>query len=444
MKPTVLIFADSGIPSEWRDTLESRPFSTQVCYSEAHLQDISTTAIGLILLRVSNNCSDLPGLLGRLRRRANAPLVLIQTRKSPDFAAAARAFAVNDYLREPITPDELVSSIEHCLSEHCGGNGGSCAETDLTGGERLVGGSAAMAEVRRQIARVAGADCNVLITGETGTGKELAAELIHANSSRRGSHFVCVNCAAIPESLLESELFGYEKGAFTGAQTTRPGYLELADGGTLFLDEIGEMSLPAQSKILRAIESKEVQRLGRRAALPVNVRIVCATNRDLEAGVRSGTFRADLFFRLNVGHIHLPPLRERKEDIRELVEHYLAGFSRRLGLQVTGFTDHSWSDLLSYEWPGNVRELKNVVEVSLVRLPFPRMRTAELPDEFHRRLMPIDTPPKESDRLLSALICHNWNKSKAAEELRWSRMTLYRKMVKYQLSSPRDGKTGAA
>ncbi|HMD70416.1 MAG TPA: sigma-54 dependent transcriptional regulator [Bryobacteraceae bacterium] len=361
-------------------------------------------------------------------------MILIQSAESPDLAAVARAYGVSDYLREPISADDLVSSVRKCLGESRLPRPRITRAT-LSGGERMVGNSPVMAELRRRIASIAAADCNVLITGETGTGKELAAELIHTNGRRSQGRFVCVNCAAIPEMLLESELFGYEKGAFTGAHSTRLGQVELADGGILFLDEIGELSLHAQAKILRVIEGKEVARLGRRMGVRVDVRMVCATNRDLEAEVRKGTFRADLFFRLNVARLELPPLRERKADLRDLATHYLREFSAAMGLEVAGFTGDSWQCLLRHEWPGNVRELKNAVEASLVHLPYPRMRLAELPDELCRQFTPAHPEPSESDRLLNALAAHNWNKSKAAQDLRWSRMTLYRKMAKHQLSS---------
>jgi DNA-binding NtrC family response regulator len=438
--PTLLVFADSGIPMEWTEAFESLRLTVRTCRSENELRGLSQDAIGLTFVRLSSANGELPELLNRLGRYSGAPVILVQPRESQDLAAAARALGVADYLREPVTTADVIASVEGCLADRSSDKGAR-----LRGAERLVGRSAAMSEVRRQIARIAASDCNVLITGDTGTGKELASELIHANSRRSGGRFVCVNCAAIPEALLESELFGYEKGAFTGAHNARPGQLELADGGTLFLDEIGELSLHAQAKILRAIEGKEVQRLGRRTSLTVDIRIVCATNRDLEANVKDGTFRADLFFRLNVARLQLPPLRERKEDIRDLAEHYLTALNARMGLRVTGFTEHSWRDLLLHDWPGNVRELKNIVEASLVRLAYPRMTLAELPEEFHRQFASgAVSAPTESEKLLAALVCHNWNKSKAAEELSWSRMTLYRKMAKYQMSSSQKVKAGAA
>lgn len=429
-KRRVWFFSEGDIPGDWATALRDAGFD--VCRWADRVQQGGIPAGDADLILIRGAEAPLSDLLQRFRR-TGLPTIVVRECDAPDLAALAHAGGASDYLRSPVSTSELLASIEKCLSERRPANG-AVAGGALRGGERMLGGSAALEEVRRQIARIASADCNVLITGETGCGKELAAELIHANSRRQAAQFVCVNCAAIPEALLESELFGYERGAFTGAHTSRPGQLELADGGILFLDEIGELSLAAQAKILRAIEGKEVQRLGRRAGLKVDVRIVCATNRNLEAEVAAGTFRADLFFRLNVARLELPPLRARKDDLRELATHYLAELNARMGLRVQGFSEHSWRTLLGYDWPGNVREFKNAVEASLVRLPFPRMRIAELPEEFHRRFTASRPPLSESERLLAALACHNWNKSKAAQELCWSRMTLYRKMVKYQLA----------
>ena len=394
----------------------------------------ASTQADLILVRLNSSHQQLPEVVKCLARRNRIPVVLIQSAESWDLASAARACSVSDYLREPLTISDLIASLESCVREAEDARG-SWAPSALLGGEKMVGRSAGIYEVRKRIASLAASDCNVLVTGETGTGKELAAELIHLNSRRSRNPLLCLNCAALPESLLESELFGYEKGAFTGAHSARPGQLEMADRGVLFLDEIGELSLLAQAKILRAIEGKEIQRLGRRAGIKVDVRIVCATNRDLKADVKNGTFRADLLFRLNVAHLPMPALRERKEDLPELAAYYFDEMNARMGLRVSGFTDHSWRSLLHHDWPGNVREFKNVIEASLMQMPFPRMRLVELPAEFHRQFAPeASAEPTEREKLLAALVCHNWNKSEAAKQLRWSRMTLYRKMVKYQLS----------
>ena len=384
-----------------------------------------------------------PIRLEQLKLLTELPVILIQSKESSDLAFTARACGVSDYLREPVSAGDVISSVEACLAEMHSRRPWDRLPA-LLGGDRMVGSGRAMNELRQKIAQVAATDCNVLITGETGTGKELAAELIHHNSARKQHRLVCVNCAAIPEALLESELFGYEQGAFTGAHFSKPGQMETADGGVMFFDEIGEMSFGAQAKLLRAIEHKEVHRLGRRTGIKIDARIICATNRDLEAEVKKGAFRADLFFRLNVAHLRLPPLRERKEDLRELADLYFREINARMGLEVNSFTEHSWRALVNYDWPGNVREFKNVIESSLVQIPYPRMRSAELPEKFHQQFAANSTEPDESKTMLAALIGHNWNKSKAAQQLRWSRMTLYRKMAKYQLSSDRKAQARTA
>jgi transcriptional regulator with PAS, ATPase and Fis domain len=298
----------------------------------------------------------------------------------------------------------------------------------------MIGESRSMQEVKAYLSRVASTDSNILITGETGTGKELAAEFVHRESSRRNRPFITVNCAAIPDSLLESELFGYERGAFTGAQTSRDGKLKTADGGTIFLDEIGDMSASAQAKILRAIDGKEIQRLGG-AGISIDVRIIAATNQELETMVRAEKFRKDLYFRLNVARVHLPPLRERKEDIASIVSLYLRDFNNRLSRNVAGLTDAAWECFLAYHWPGNIRELKNLLESVLIHTSSGEISPSDLPRCVREAGDGTCTALEdERKRVLSALVSTNWNKSKAADKLNWSRMTLYRKMAKYQVA----------
>ncbi|MBW2121697.1 MAG: sigma-54-dependent Fis family transcriptional regulator, partial [Deltaproteobacteria bacterium] len=282
--------------------------------------------------------------------------------------------------------------------------------------------------------KVAATDSTVLITGETGTGKELAAEMIHKKSPRHKKPFVCINCAALPDTLLESELFGFERGAFTGALASKQGKFELARGGTVLLDEIGDMSHYAQAKLLRAIEKKEVSHLGGKQDIPVDVRVIAATNQDPEQMVAQGKFRKDLYYRLNVARIHLPPLHDQKEDILCLLNHYMAEMNRRFRRRVEGFTEEALASLLHYDWPGNVRELKNLLEATFINLPSRRITFLDLPEPFRRRLKEVrNIPQAERNRLLSALFATNWNKSKAAQKLSWSRMTLYRKMAKYHI-----------
>jgi DNA-binding NtrC family response regulator len=299
----------------------------------------------------------------------------------------------------------------------------------------MIGLSAPMRELRREMEKAAASTCTVLITGETGTGKELAAEFIHKRSLRRNKPFVCINCAAIPDSLFESELFGHAKGAFTGADGPHEGLLTAADGGTIFFDEIGDMSLFAQAKVLRVIEQREVRRLGGVRQRQLDIRFLAATSQDLEAMLNRHSFRKDLFYRLDVVRIDLPPLRDRRADIPLLVDHYLRQFSSRSGCSMPGFSDECLQCLSRYEWPGNIRELKNILE-NLLLGPVPeQIRAEHLPERFRfLKEQPGDLSKSERDLLLSALVSARWNKSEAAEKLHWSRMTLYRKIAKYGIS----------
>jgi len=298
----------------------------------------------------------------------------------------------------------------------------------------MIGNSLAIWRLKTYLGKVAMTDSHVLITGETGTGKELAAQYIHQHSTRRAKPLIMINCAALPDGLLESELFGYERGAFTGALSSYAGKLKLADGGTVLFDEIGEMSPYAQAKILRVIESKEVYPLGGRRSVPINIRIMAATNRDLDHEMASNGFRQDLYFRLNVARIRLPPLRERKEDLPLLIDYFAQKLSADFGRERLGFNDKAIEVLQHYEWPGNVRELMNLIERIFIDPPAGNIDAEDLPESMRRS--PIsrrDAAPGERELLLYTLSQTNWNKSKAAEQLHWSRMTLYRKLAKYHI-----------
>jgi DNA-binding NtrC family response regulator len=359
------------------------------------------------------------------------PLLVISTDGSEAFAVAALRAGANDYFSEPLDMDEFATSIGRILPAIPKEE----AAEGLTGGEVLVGTTPAMHALRANLRRIAASDCNVLITGETGTGKELVAQLIHQNSPRSRHPLVCINCAAIPDALLESELFGYERGAFTGAHTASQGKLMTANKGTVFFDEIGDMSPCAQAKILRAIEAKEVQRIGSNRRCETDIRILAATHQDVDDLASSQTFRRDLYFRLNVGRIHLPSLRERKADIARLVRHMVADLNHRLGGRIEGASEGALDRLVQYDWPGNVRELKNVIErIFIAResgtiiaddLPFPVQPSRCFPTQV--------AAEKELSCLRDALATCNGNKSRAAEQLHWSRMTLYRKLAKYGL-----------
>lgn len=374
------------------------------------------------------------------------PILLITSHSSEEFAIAALRAGVTDYLKEPFSLEDLTLSVNRC----CSALRNSETEVEstvphLVGPERMIGESPSLLGVKEYVRNVARTQSNVLITGETGTGKELVAESIHRNSPRFAQPFVCINCAAIPETLFESELFGFEKGAFTGADSRSAGKLKEANRGTIFLDEIGDMGLSSQAKILRAIESKTIYRLGGSGSIPVDVRVIAATNQDLEARVAEGRFRKDLYFRLNVARINLPPLRERKEDIPALLEYYLREFRHSSGQRVERFSEEVSESLISYDWPGNVRELKNLIESIFLNNPKPIVSFSDLPAYYRERLRnPQKASDSELERLLSALCSTNWNKSMAAQRLHWSRMTLYRKMARYHLVSnthPRKSET---
>jgi DNA-binding NtrC family response regulator len=407
------------------------------CISEKNelIRSLEARQPDLVLLGPScvgpENNLELAGEIHKLS--GSARLVLVVSHSSEELAIAALKAGISDYVKYPFVPGELDRAI--CQSLFLSEDSKDvplCSDPSLEG---IVGDSSVMREIRARIARVASSDSNVLITGETGTGKELLAEAVHGKSSRRNKPLVAINCAAIPDSLLESELFGYAKGAFTGADSNRDGKLKAADKGTVFLDEIGDMSSYGQAKILRMIESKEIQRLGCSRGIPLDVRVIAATNQDLEQLSKENKFRKDLFFRLNVARIHLPPLRDRKEDLLSLIKHYIGRFNRHFGRSIRGLSEEALDCLLAYDWPGNVRELKNLLESIFVEASGQHISLADLPLQLRLRCNELKSLfGNERERLLWALSATNWNKSKAADKLQWSRMTLYRKMARYNIS----------
>jgi DNA-binding NtrC family response regulator len=385
----------------------------------------------LAVVEYSPDLSDGLAPLRLLRARDTlVPVLLLASAGCEHVPLEALHLGVSDCLGAPFDGDTFIGAV--------GRYANPIAEAGLS---EFLGGSAPARAIRDAIVRVAAAPCNVLVTGETGTGKELTASLVHRLSRRRLQPFVCLNCAAVPETLLESELFGYERGAFTGASAANPGKLQSADGGTVFLDEIGDLSLSGQAKLLRVLESGEIHRLGASRAIRIDVRIVAATHRDLESMCRSGAFRFDLFYRLNVARLHLLPLRDRPEDVPPLVAHYLGVLSASFGRQFQGVTPAAMELLLSHPWPGNVRELRNVLESAFVHAPGPFIEASDLP--FHSRISGPDQLPVhgECDRVKAALAQTHWNVTRAAGLLQWSRMTVYRKIAQYGLarSAPPEG-----
>lgn len=376
--------------------------------------------------------------------RREVPLFFVAQHGSEEKAIAALRFGATDYFSGAEPAEEMIRGIRHHLHDvapvyDVAAPVKSKVQIDEPD---LLGVSPAMQEVKRYLLKVAGRDSTVLLTGETGTGKELAAEFIHWHSKRRNRPLIRINSSAMPEQLVESELFGYEKGAFTGAVSAKAGKFEQANGGILFLDEIGEMSLFAQAKILRILENRRVYRLGSGHGVDIDVRVIAATNQNLENLVERGLFRKDLFYRLNVARVQLPPLRERREDIPLLLAKFIKEFNALFGMHLNGFTEKAWFSLLKYEWPGNIRELKNILEATYINGLVGTITFDSLPRPFQEIFTTGGFRPKsERDQVLSALFAVNWNKSKAAENLNWSRMTLYRKMAKHQIVQHRTVRT---
>jgi DNA-binding NtrC family response regulator len=315
-------------------------------------------------------------------RFSSVPVIMITAHGTVDTAVEALKLGAFDYVTKPFDRAEFRTVVgkaartSELAQKHVSG------DPTERGRYRIIGQSQPMREVYEVIEKVADTPSTVLITGESGTGKELIARALHENSSRKKKPFVSVNCAAIPPDLLESELFGYERGAFTGAVTSKPGRFELADGGTLFLDEIGEIPISMQVKLLRALQEQEFERVGGIKTITVDIRLVAATNRDLKASIASGGFREELYYRLNVVHVQLPHLRDRPSDIPLLLEHFVQKFNSKLGRSVTGFDDDAMKLLLRYGWPGNIRELENVVERCLIFAEDGQIGAVHLPAEL--------------------------------------------------------------
>jgi two-component system nitrogen regulation response regulator GlnG len=322
--------------------------------------------VELVLLDVRLPGQDGLELLREIRkRRPDLPVIMMTAYGTLQVAVEAMRLGAYDYIGKPFDTDEVLLVVQKALEAQALALEVARLRQTVEGSVDLggiVGGSPAMQQIFKAVGKVAGTDLTVLLRGESGTGKELVARAIHENSRRKGRPFVPVNCAAIPRELLESELFGHEKGAFTGALATRRGRFEQAEGGTIFLDEVGDMDLSLQTKLLRVLQERHVERLGGEGSIPVDVRIIAATNQDLEAAAASRSFREDLFYRLNVVAIHLPPLRNRREDIPALVGQFLTAFAQEQRTTPKVVSPEAMALLLVYGWPGNVRELENVVK----------------------------------------------------------------------------------
>ena len=374
-------------------------------------------------------------------------IVLMTAYASVETAVKAMKNGAYDYIVKPFDPDDLSLLVKRA-AEHRSLRAENLrlkqSLESAAGPPPLLGTSAPMRQVIELVATVAASDATLLITGESGTGKEVVARAIHAASARRYNPMVVVNCGALPEGILESELFGHEAGAFTGARARHRGKFESADGGTVFLDEIGEVSPKVQVELLRVLEEKKVTRLGGSAPVSVDFRTITATNRDLQAAVKQGTFREDLYWRLNVVHIHIPPLRERPEDVPVLAEHFLAKIARSMSRRPMRFSADALDALSSYPWPGNVRELQNAIERAVVVGHGDVVQGSDLPLRVTQAPGAAGPGPgslAEAERahVRSVLDASGWNITRAARILDVDRVTLYNKIRKYDLRKPEAG-----
>ncbi len=388
----------------------------------------------------------MPGMDGlELQRRLkdidkSLTVVIITAFASVESAVQALKEGAYDYVTKPIDPDELSHIVNNIMNQkkiiveniHL-----KQKIDELTQFDEIVGESPQIKKVFELISTVAKTDTTVLIRGESGTGKELVARAIHAHSSRKYFPIIPENCGALHDNLLESELFGHEKGAFTGAQYRRKGKFEMADGGTIFFDEIGNISEKLQVDLLRVLETKQFTRLGGEQIINVDVRVICATNRDLELAVKEGKFREDLYYRLNVFTIFLPPLRERRSDIPLLVQHFVKKFSQIMNKPIFQVESDAMDVMVRYDWPGNIRELANAIERAMVVGVPPTIRTEDLPFQLtngnENRANGETLEDVERIHILKQLNSHKWNISRTAEALKIDRATLYNKINKYKL-----------
>ncbi|MBW8866783.1 MAG: sigma-54-dependent Fis family transcriptional regulator [Acidobacteria bacterium] len=454
MKPSILIVDDEpGVRNALSGVLRDEGYDVEAVSSgEDCLERVTRAAFDLVVLDVWLPGMDGLATLARLReRQIDAQIVLISGHGNIESAVRAIKLGAFDFVEKPLSLEKTVLVVRNALHQRHleAENRALRARVDRT--QTMVGESYAMRQLREQVAMAAPTNGRVLIYGENGTGKELVARTIHALSRRRVAAFVEVNCAAIPEELIESELFGHVRGAFTGAVADRRGKFEVADGGTIFLDEIGDMSLKTQAKVLRVLQEQTMEAVGGTARIKVDARVLAATNKDLQAEIRSGRFREDLYFRLNVIPIFVPPLRDRQEDIPLLGDHFMANLAREYGRRVKRFDAGARAVMQQYPWPGNVRELRNVIERLMIMVPGDSISPADLsfldapalsrPAAVEvtgeRRTLHEARDQFERDLILRTLAEQQGNMSRTAEVLGVERSNLYRKMKAFGIAPSR-------
>lgn len=446
MKSILIIDDEQSVRDSIRMILEYEGFEvSQAVDGEIGLKEVEEHHIDLVLLDVKMPGMDGLEVLQEIKKRSpDLPVVMVSGHGTVETAVEATKLGAFDFLSKPLDRDKLLVVVRNALKTANLSKELRSLEEAVRGKYEILGKSKAINEILSLVKRVAPTDARVMITGENGTGKELVARAIHTGSKRADKPFVEVNCAAIPAELIESELFGHEKGSFTGATTQRFGKFEQADGGTLFLDEIGDMSLPAQAKVLRALEEQTIERVGGNKLITVDVRVLAATNKDLLGENKEGRFRNDLYHRLNVIPVHVPPLRERREDIPILVDAFLADVCSRNGLARKTITPEGMKLLAQRNWPGNVRELRNTVERLVIlssgnEIDVQQLEGGGTGDEVMEGMLSTAMTFQEfKDKAEAAFIkrqleANGWNVSKTAEAIEIQRSHLYTKMKRYGL-----------
>ncbi|MGH9311722.1 MAG: sigma-54-dependent transcriptional regulator [Vicinamibacterales bacterium] len=452
MKRSILLVDDeAGVRTALTGVLKDEGYAVEAVPSgEECLDRLARGPVDLVILDIWLPGMDGLATLQRLReRRADAVVIMISGHGNIESAVKAIKLGAYDFVEKPLSLEKTVLVVRNALRHHELEAENRALRATVDRRLVMVGDSHLMARLREQVAMTAPTNGRVLIYGENGTGKELVARSIHAMSRRRNGPFIEVNCAAIPEELIESELFGHVKGAFTGAVADRRGKFELADGGTIFLDEIGDMSLKTQAKVLRALQEQVVEPVGGASSVKVDVRVLAATNKELPAEIRAGRFREDLYFRLNVIPIFVPPLRDRDADVPVLADHFMAEFAREYGRRPKKLDAPAASRLRAYRWPGNVRELRNVIERLIIMAPGDTIGLQDLAFldggvdlaavDAGGELLPLhDARDRfERDYILRALAAQNGNISRTADVLGVERSNLYRKMRAFGIAPRR-------
>jgi two-component system, NtrC family, nitrogen regulation response regulator NtrX len=448
----ILIVDDEpAIQKALRDVLEDEGYHVSVAGSGPEaLRTVADEVPDLVFMDIWMPRMDGLETLAELKRlRPEATVVVISGHGTIETAIKATRLGAWDFIEKPLSLEKTLVTVTRALEHGRLERENAALRAQLEQRTEIIGNSAVLRALREQIATAAPTSGRVLIHGENGSGKELVARAIHALSARAEQPFVEVNCAAIPEELIESELFGHERGAFTGAQARRRGKFEVADGGTLFLDEIGDMSLKTQAKVLRALEEQAFERVGGRETLKVDVRVIAASNRDVISLIAQGGFREDLFYRLNVIPIEVPPLRARREDVPALVEHFIRVFCAENGKRLKTVAPAALTYFLSYDWPGNVRELRNMVERLVIMVPGEMIGAEDVPPPVRPKTDSPSTaagdgkPLKEArdgfERayILAELRAQDWNMTRTAERLGIERSHLYRKIRAYGITPPK-------